>query len=153
MVVTEALVPSSFQMHRPAQATLFDVRETMVSLKSWMSAIGLAQDDISGAEIVVAEVLNNVIKHAQNGCDTGWFELKCTVRNDALYFSCRDNGAEMPGGAPPGGTLPSVDLSASDLPEGGWGWSLVRALCSDLKYERLNDENLVTFRLVSTRIG
>jgi anti-sigma regulatory factor (Ser/Thr protein kinase) len=34
-----------------------------------------------------------------------------------------------------------------DAPEGGFGWYLIRAMASDLKYQRDAEQNLLTFQL------
>ena len=48
-----------------------------------------------------------------------------------------------PGGEPPAGQAPDPD----DLPEGGFGWHLIRSLSKDLEYHREGDRNFLTFRL------
>lgn len=128
-------------------ATLLDVREAVTKLKSVLVQSQVPPLDISCVEIVVAEILNNVVKHAHDGLEQGWFEIQCTLVENGLHFICRDNGVAMPGGTPPGGTLPNVEGPKDELPEGGWGWSLVRTLSSNLNYVRVNDINLVSFHL------
>jgi serine/threonine-protein kinase RsbW len=48
-------------------------------------------------------------------------------------------------------TLPEGRLIAradvSNLPEGGFGWFLIRALSRDLDYRRVGGRNLLSFRL------
>lgn len=131
-------------------ATLFDVRDAMKTLKAALLEAEIAQLDISCVEIVVAEILNNIVKHAQRDMEEGWFEIQCSFVASGLHFTCRDNGAPMPGGTPPGGPLPNVDQPKDDLPEGGWGWSLVRTLSTNLSYVRVQNINLVSFNLVSS---
>ncbi len=52
----------------------------------------------------------------------------------------------MPGGQPPAGHLPRVAApppggGVGDLPEGGFGWSLIRTLTTDLSYSRQAGRN------------
>lgn len=140
-------ISGTFHHRSPNGATLLDVRETMKQLRLALLNAGRPQIEISCAEIVVAEVLNNIVKHAHNKSEQGWFELQCTAQHDGLQIVCRDNGIPMPGGAAPGGVLPNVDGFIEELPEGGWGWSLVRTLSRDLKYMRVKDTNIVSFLL------
>lgn len=131
-------------------ANLMDVRDAMTELKSVLIGSRVSAVDISCVEIVVAEILNNVVKHAQKDLEQGWFEIQCSLVPSGLHFVCRDNGAPMPGGTPPGGTLPNIERPKDELPEGGWGWSLVRTLSSNLSYVRVKDINLVSFHLPTT---
>lgn len=133
-----------------AGATLLDVRDAMTKLKSVLVQSQIPPLDISCVEIVVAEILNNVVKHAHKDLEQGWFEVQCNLLSNGLHFVCRDNGVAMPGGTPPGGTLPNVERPKDELPEGGWGWSLVRTLSANLSYVRVQDINLVSFNLPST---
>jgi serine/threonine-protein kinase RsbW len=61
-------------------------------------------------------------------------------------FRVLDHGAELPGHILPSGTL--ADLGQhSDLPEGGFGWHMIRALAKDVEYRRQNGCNQLSFRL------
>lgn len=121
----------------------------MIHLRAVLVDAEVSQLDISRIEIVVTEILNNIVKHAQRELDQGWFEVQCSFRKEGFHFACRDNGAPMPNGTPPGGVMPEFNPSKNDLPEGGWGWSLVRALSANLSYVRNDDINLVSFRIPS----
>lgn len=142
-----SLAAGKFVYRSQTGADLMDVRAAMVTLKSALIRSDLTALDISCAEIVVAEILNNVVKHAQSGQKHGWFEVQCSPDPKGLHFVCRDNGSPMPGGSPPDRPLPSVKRSPSDLPEGGWGWSLVRTLTTNLSYMRIEGVNVISFQL------
>lgn len=139
--------PLRIHYRSPSGATLFDVRDGLRYIKQKLQHARLAPIDISCAEIVIAEVLNNVVKHAQESMSDGWFDIQCAKTTDGLHVICKDNGSAMPGGTPPGETMPPVGPKKSDLPEGGWGWSLVRTLTQDLAYVRVEGTNLVSFKL------
>ena len=54
----------------------------------------------------------------------------------------------MPGGRPPAGRLPDgADCALVDLPEGGFGWHLIRTLTRDLAYVRSGGCNRLSFLL------
>jgi serine/threonine-protein kinase RsbW len=59
-----------------------------------------------------------------------------------------DRGRPMPDlKLPPGELLPFFD--GQDPPEGGFGWYLIRSLTQDLQYQRVQDQNILQFRLAS----
>ncbi|GHE03541.1 anti-sigma B factor [Defluviimonas sp. 20V17] len=131
-----------------------DPMAVRTALEAVLEALGLAgvsADDRAAAEILLAEVLNNVVEHAydQRG---GWIELAADVesgadgRARALRFVVRDWGRPMPGGMLPEGALPASD--AADPPEGGFGWHLIRALACSLDHGREGGCNWFRFSLM-----
>lgn len=111
----------------------------------------LRGDDRSMAELVLAEVLNNVAEHAYG--EAGG-KVDVGLYPDAGGVRCLivDQGRPMPGGQLPKGRLPDgADVALEDLPEGGFGWHLIRSLCSDLTYSRVDGQNRLSFVLAATR--
>ena len=104
---------------------------------------GLTEESRGTAEIVLAEALNNVVEHAYARYP-GKIEVVMRRRDPELLFDIRDDGLPMPGAEPPLGRLREV-LEIDDLPEGGFGWFLIRSLAHGLAYRRLNDRNLLSF--------
>lgn len=104
---------------------------------------GLTEESRGTAEIVLAEALNNVVEHAYARYP-GKIEVVMRRRDPELLFDIRDDGLPMPGAEPPLGHLREV-LEIDDLPEGGFGWFLIRSLAHGLAYRRLNDRNLLSF--------
>ncbi len=102
---------------------------------------------IGAVEIVLAEVLNNVVEHAYAEHGRGLVELEVEHGPAALAFRIRDEGLPMPGGDAPAGLAHDLDVSAQDLPEGGFGWFLIRELTEDLRYRRVGNRNELTFRI------
>lgn len=102
----------------------------------------LTGEDRGIAEIVLSEVLNNVIEHAyaQGG---GPILLAVSPGPGRLQCRVEDEGAAMPGGGLPAGPPPDP----ADLPEGGFGWHLIRCLCQSLRYERAGRVNRLHFSL------
>ena len=105
----------------------------------------LAASDRGAAEILLAEVLNNVVEHAYANLD-GRIEMTIRVEDGSLICMIVDHGESMPA-CMLCGDLPS--LSPDDLPEGGFGWHLIRTLASDLEYRRNDNRNELSFRLIS----
>ena len=97
----------------------------------------------SEAELVLAEVLNNIAEHAYAaGC--GPITLCLTAQPGRLCCRVEDQGAPMPDHRlPPGNPPPPLDLS-----EGGYGWHLIRQLTTGLRYERVGSVNQLSFVLM-----
>ena len=53
----------------------------------------------------------------------------------------------MPGESIPDPKEPDLDVSTADLPEGGFGWGLIRTLSSGLSYRRMSERNRLAFRI------
>ncbi|GGD20163.1 ATP-binding protein [Sinisalibacter lacisalsi] len=107
--------------------------------------MGVAEGHVGVVEIVLAEVLNNVVEHAYADHGRGVIELDVSHRGIALAFVIRDDGRPMPGGSAPGGRPHDLDVTADDLPEGGFGWHLIRELTDDLEYHRSGNRNELRF--------
>jgi serine/threonine-protein kinase RsbW len=120
------------------------VRQGLESLFQSLLLRQLDDADRGKAEIVLAEALNNIVEHAYAD---GTGEIELTIRVNRQGLDCRivDHGAPMPNE-----TLPSGLLAAPEtLPEGGFGWHLIRALSQDLRYARVAGQNQLTFRLTT----
>lgn len=123
------------------------VRRALESILSGLDHLNLSQDDCSTVELVLAEVMNNIVEHAYAGDRSGIIELRIT--NDGRGLACMviDDGLPMPDGNPPMGKEHDLNCPREDLPEGGFGWALIRELAQDLGYEREEGRNRLTFRL------
>lgn len=104
---------------------------------------GLNADGRGTAELVLAEVLNNVVEHAY-ACYPGEIELRLIVAPACLHCRIIDSGLPMPEERLPPGGPPDL---GGDLPEGGFGWGLIRALTTGLEYRRLAGRNHLQFSL------
>ena len=49
----------------------------------------------------------------------------------------------MPAGAPPDRAPHDLDVSRADLPEGGFGWRMIRDLTEELLYRRQDGRNIL----------
>jgi serine/threonine-protein kinase RsbW len=123
------------------------VRTALRSLFEGRPLRFLSEDDRGTAEIVLSEALNNIVEHAY-AAHQGRIEVSVRVVRGALICTVVDQGLPMPGESLPEGRLPDV-RGVEDLPEGGFGWHLIRALSSDLAYRRVNGRNELRFRLIT----
>ncbi|MBZ4690009.1 MAG: putative anti-sigma regulatory factor, serine/threonine protein kinase [Cereibacter sp.] len=101
---------------------------------------GLDEEARWRAELVLAEVLNNVVVHGQL---RGRIAVRLRLEGQALICRISDQGLPLPGGRLPEGVLPTPET----LPEGGFGWPLIRALASDPEYRRAEGVNHLSFRI------
>jgi serine/threonine-protein kinase RsbW len=107
----------------------------------------LSEDDRGTAEIVLSEALNNIVEHAY-AASQGKIEVSVRAMKGALICTIIDQGLPMPGEKLPAGHLPEV-RGVEDLPEGGFGWHLIRALSNDLVYRRIEGRNELRFSLMT----
>ena len=102
-------------------------------------------EDLRGSvEIVLAEVLNNIVEHAYAG-SAGQIEVTLVPGPSMLWIEVADSGCAMPSETLPAGDPAEVTLD--DLPEGGFGWFLIRSLTQDLVYTRKAGRNTLCFRM------
>ena len=121
------------------------VRDGLRALLDTVLLRSLPEDGRGTAEIVLAEALNNIVEHAYAHHD-GEIEISLQLRQNELLCVISDTGVPMPSGQLPSGVLTSFEDTAH-LPEGGFGWHLIRCLSKDLTYRRTGDRNLLSFRL------
>lgn len=126
------------------------VRGALSRVLAALKPRGLTRDQEETFELILAEILNNIVEHAYDQ-QVGTITLRLSAEDLAVRCEVTDHGREMPGGAPPaGGTIPTeaemAALAVPELPEGGFGWSLIRALTQDLRYDRDGKTNRLSFR-------
>ena len=130
------------------KSDLFAIRDGLARLFRMQPLSDLDEERRGSAEIVLAEALNNIVEHAYAG-QPGEIRVEVTRRAADLCCQIRDHGRPMPGGSLPPGHLKPLS-EGGDLPEGGFGWFLIRKLARDLSYARDGEENVLTFRLDAT---
>ncbi|MDA5092875.1 ATP-binding protein [Aliiroseovarius sp. KMU-50] len=123
------------------------VRKALLTVQDGLKGMGVGDDTRSIAEIVLAEVLNNIVEHAYAGQDNGVVELHIHKHDKKLKMAIVDDGLPMPDNRLPNWTAHELDVRRDDLPEGGFGWSLIRDLSSDLTYARRNSQNRLSFSI------
>jgi len=112
----------------------------------------LTQDEAGTLELILAEVLNNIVEHGYGETGGGTITLSMVRDRRGLSCSVSDDGAALPlsciNSVPEGEARHRPDPTT--LPEGGFGWFLIRDLAQDLGYHREQGHNLLAFRLPLT---
>ncbi|KAA8609554.1 hypothetical protein AL036_03615 [Salipiger aestuarii] len=98
-------------------------------------------------ELVLAEALNNIVEHAYSECPDGGIMLRMTAGPEFADLTLQDRGTAMPDYRIPAGRIVELGNRCDDLPEGGFGWYLIRTLAEDICYSRENDENRLEIRI------
>ena len=130
-------------------ATSLHVRDALQVATAELRFAGLGGETGEEIELVLAEALNNVVEHAYG--DTGG-RIDLHIRQSPVHIECEviDCGRAFPPGELPGAALPSSALNpqqVDDLPEGGFGWFLIRSLTRHLSYDRQDARNTLQFSL------
>lgn len=120
-----------------------ETRAALLAVCDGLRRAGLAEDDLCSAELILAEVLNNIVEHAYVNC-SGLVDLSIDLRHDGLFCTVRDHGQTMPGRRVPNPPLPNIN-PPHELPEGGFGWHIIRSLTSQLGYRQENGWNTLSF--------
>ena len=130
--------------------TPYAVRQALAALIEGPILASVPEVERGTAELVLAEALNNIVEHAYA---QGPGDIEVTIRRVQGDLDCRivDMGLPMPEDDPPQGQHAAQD--PDDLPEGGFGWFLIRTLSRDLRYVRVADSNELTFRLDAGQSG
>lgn len=111
----------------------------------------MTETEAGTLELILAEVLNNIVEHGYDNSGEGSITLSIVRDRRGMNCAVSDDGAALPlecllhGRA--GGAEGHVRPDPGDLPEGGFGWFLIRDLAEDLGYRRENGHNLLAFRL------
>ncbi len=132
----------SFERRLIGPASFCDVREVVATTIEAMQNIGMSTLCCSNAEIVLAEVINNIVMHAQSSHPNCWLKVSLQAQADQIFFCIQDDGVPM--------VLNVSNASIPDacsLPEGGWGLPIINALTQELSYQREGSVNQLQFTL------
>ena len=122
------------------------VRRALDQLLADAALSGLTENQRGTLWTVLAEVFNNIVEHAY-AQGRGLIRLNLWQQGAVLAVEVVDQGAQMPGLCLPKGQ-PAEIGAFDDLPEGGFGWFLIRTMTQNLNYDRVGTENRLRFCLI-----
>ncbi|MBF9061071.1 ATP-binding protein [Rhodobacterales bacterium HKCCSP123] len=128
-----------------------EVRRALISVDAALAAAGVGRDLRDRTQIALAEACNNIVEHAYAtgpAASDPAITLDVAADRGGLQITLRDRGGPMPGGRVPVPDLPEIDPDDMlGLPEGGFGWPLLRGMARSLSVSRRNGQNILRFRL------
>jgi len=127
-------------------ATELEAREAIAAISERLRATDLTRDQADEVEIALAEAINNVVEHAYADSEPGLVRILCSLRRAHLDIRICDTGTPLPQNRLPPGLAANVSVARADLPEGGFGWFLIRELTSDIRYDRCGLINHLSLR-------
>lgn len=131
------------RIHRRFPAGDTETRAALLTICDGLRQAGLAKDDLDSAELILAEVLNNIVEHAYANSH-GIVDLCIELHHEGLFCVVRDHGSTMPHGRPPCPPPPRINPPL-ELPEGGFGWHIIRSLTTQLGYRQEEGWNALSF--------
>ncbi|GAA6191032.1 ATP-binding protein [Phaeobacter gallaeciensis] len=126
------------------RATELEARAGICAVASQLKERGLSEDKAGDVEIALAEAINNVVEHAYTGIEPGKVRVRCTFHVNRLDVRICDMGHPLPSNQLPAGEAANLDVDRQDLPEGGFGWFMIRQIASDISYQREEGHNLLS---------
>lgn len=130
-----------------AQSTAISVRQVLQQIRDSLVSGGADKDLCNRVELVLAEALINVVEHAYVGAPDGCIQIVLDLSAKSVRVSLCDEGLPMPGYVLPEGRPQDLSVALADLPEGGFGWFLIRSLTQNLAYHRVDGRNHLSFAL------
>ncbi len=135
------------------KATELAARDGIAAVMARLRAFGLPEGAAGDVELALAEVVNNVIEHAYRGNPGGRIQVTGELSTGLLELRISDSGRPLPGGRIPPFRTADLNRPRAELPEGGFGWPLIRQLSDAVRYERAGTCNTLSMRFNLTRIG
>ena len=120
------------------------VRTALADLRTHLSARNVPPGLIGTVELALAEALNNIVEHAYAPDRPGEILLAVALTRDRLRCTLRDRGEPLPDMTLPDDDPPNPGMAREALPEGGFGWFLIREMTEGLCYMRTGNENILT---------
>ncbi|MDF1717048.1 MAG: ATP-binding protein [Antarcticimicrobium sp.] len=133
-------------------ATDLAARDGIGGVIGRLRASGLPATLVGDVELALVEAVNNVIEHAFGGKPGHRIAIHARLSEAMLDLRIIDDGRPLPGGRVPQAKSLDPGLPRADLPEGGFGWTLIHQLTDQVDYQRRDACNMLSlrFRLTGT---
>jgi anti-sigma regulatory factor (Ser/Thr protein kinase) len=94
--------------------------------------------------LAIEEMGTNIIKYGYSAHGEHWITLRAQLESKVIELRLLDAGRPFDPTAAP---EPDSAASLDERTPGGWGISLVRKLVTEMIYQRVNEQNVLTLRL------
>lgn len=121
------------------------IRDALAEVRARLASIPLTEEELATVEVVLAEVMNNIAEHAYAWRRDGEMILILRLSPEGLNISVSDEGVPMPDLTAPFGEGLDPTAPLTELPEGGFGWLIIRQLARDVRYTRQDGVNHLSF--------
>lgn len=119
-------------------------RHLIAVVMGQLPGLGFCADRCGDIEIALVEAVNNVVEHACRDIQGAEAWVSCWMKGETLIVKIGDTGRAMPADGPPSGSHRDLSGPVADLPEGGFGWFLIRQIATRVVYVRENGRNCLT---------
>ncbi|GGG73380.1 hypothetical protein GCM10011415_22090 [Salipiger pallidus] len=129
------------------ESTPVAVRGALARVVETLCCMGWDEEPRGTVQLVIAEALNNIVEHAYGAGCPGQISLRLRATAELADIVMTDHGMALPGATLPGAAPARLDVPRYDLPEGGFGWQLIRGLSDRLSYRHSNGVNHLEIRI------
>ena len=105
--------------------------------------VSLPMDMVFSLNLVLEEAVTNVIMYAYPKEEHEFIYLSADIQDGSLVFVLTDSGKEFDPTLMPDA---DITLSAEDRQIGGLGIFLIRQIMNEVKYERIDNKNVLTLK-------
>jgi serine/threonine-protein kinase RsbW len=116
-------------------------QQAIITTIAQLPRLGISQPQCCDVEIALAEAVNNVVEHACSDLADASACITCAINDGSLNIEISDTGRPLPELRLPAGSKADLSGPLEDLPEGGFGWFLIRQIAAHVHYERVNGRN------------
>lgn len=135
-------------IHFTVQSGTFAARDASAMLMDQLAPLDLDVEEAGTVELVMAEALNNIVEHGYPDPENGGpITITCKHGTKGLNIKLVDYGLPMPDGKTPVGLAVNLDVDFMEIPEGGFGWFIIKDLAKDIVYTRFDRENRLDLRI------
>lgn len=110
-------------------------------IRSRLKECGCSEKVMRDMEVSASEIISNIDMYAYEGIDNGTIRISADVIDRIATVIFRDDGPEY---NPLGRSNPDVEKRIKEHKIGGFGIFIVRKLMDDVRYERIDDQNVLT---------
>jgi len=110
-------------------------------LEGFLELQDAAPNTVYAVNMAVEEMVSNIIKYGYDDAGPHEIAVRVACEPNVVTVTLEDDGHEFD---PLSRTAPDVDLPVEERQIGGLGIFLVRKLCADMQYHRVDGRNVLT---------